>query len=86
MKIIYKVEVSECPHLTFRLGENGVQFIKETSIQISSCAETQSSSNKLVYEVHFFDGHTIEISADLKGLVVYKIDKSKLKEIKNERP
>lgn len=84
MKIIYKVDVPECSHLTFRLGIDGVKSIKETVIQISSCAETQSASSKLIYEICYSDGRSVEISADLKGLVIHKIDEQDFINIKNK--
>lgn len=73
MREIYKIEVPECPHLTFEIGYNtDVILIRERNKIVSSCAETESASSKLYYEIIFRNGSIVELYADIKGLVVYK--------------
>lgn len=73
MREIYKIEVPECPHLIFEIGYNtDVILIRERNKIVSSCAETQSASSKLYYEIYLADGSLVELYADIKGLVVYR--------------
>lgn len=73
MREIYKIEVPECPRLTFEVGYNtNVIIISEKNKIVSSCAETESASSKLYYEIIFNDGSVVELYADIKGLVVYR--------------
>lgn len=68
---IYKLEILETSSHIYTVGEKGVISITEDIKQISSCAETQSYSTKLIYKI-CFNNETIEISADTKSIVVYK--------------
>lgn len=72
MRKIYKIEVPECSCLTYEVGYRNVVSISEKDKIVSSCAETESASSKLYYEVLFGDDTVVELYADIKGLVVYR--------------
>lgn len=64
--------IPETPCYDFEVGRNGVACISEKWVAVSSCAESQAQSTRLAYEVMLYNGSTIEIGADMKGLVVYR--------------
>lgn len=69
--MITKLEILEASAHTYTVGEKGVISIIEEIKQISSCAETQSCSSKLIYKI-CFNSESIEISADTKSIVIWK--------------
>jgi hypothetical protein len=69
---IWSVCAPETPYLDYEVGKNNVVSIEERHIAVSSCAESQAQSTRLVYEVMLDNGWAIEIGADMKGLVVYR--------------
>lgn len=69
---IWSVCAPETPYLNYEVGKNNVISIEERRIAVSSCAETQAQSTRLVYEVMLDNGGTVEIGADMKGLIVYR--------------
>lgn len=69
---IWRVCAPESPCCDFEVGKNNVISIEERHIAVLSCAESQAQSTRLAYEVMLDNGSTIEIGADMKGLVVYR--------------
>lgn len=69
---IWSVCAPETPYLDYEVGKNNVISIEERHIAVSSCAEAQAQSTRLVYEVMLDNGWKVEIGADMKGLVVYR--------------
>lgn len=69
---IWRVCAPESPCCDFEVGRNGVACISEKRVAVSSCAEAQAQSTRLVYNVVLGDGCTIEVGADIKGLIVYR--------------
>lgn len=69
---IWRVCAPESPCCDFEVGRNGVACISEKWVAVSSCAEAQAQSTRLVYDVVLCDGCTIEVGADIKGLIVYR--------------
>lgn len=67
---IYKLDIPECSNYTFEVGERGVIRIEEDIIQTGT-AEGYNPS-KLIYRVIFDNNETIEISASVSGIVLYK--------------
>ncbi len=69
---IWRICAPETPYLDYEVGKNNVVSINEKHVAVSSCAEMQAQSTRLVYDVMLDNGCTIEIGADMKGLVVYR--------------
>lgn len=69
---IWRICAPETPYLDYEVGKNNVISIEESHIAVSSCAESRAQSTRLAYEVMLDNGSTVEIGADMKGLVVYR--------------
>ena len=70
--MIAKIMIPEAPQFSYKVGENNVVSIDERFETIGSDGNGHTL-NKLVYVVSIKDGFSIEISADVKGIVVYRI-------------
>jgi len=68
--IIYKLDIPECSNYTFEVGEKGVIRIEEDIIQTGTADGYNPS--KLIYRVVFDNNDTIEISASVSGIIIYK--------------
>lgn len=71
--MIFKVVIPEAPQYDYEVGKNGVKSIDECVIQTGSSADGHSSS-KLIYRVTLENDCFVELSADMRGIVLYKID------------
>lgn len=69
---IWSICAPEMPCFNYEVGKDNVVSIEERHIAVSSCAESQAQSTRLAYEVMLDNGCTVEIGADMKGLVVYR--------------
>ena len=68
--VIYKLVIPECPNYTFEVGKKGVIKIEQDIIQIGT-AEGWTPS-KMIYRVVFDNGDTIEMSASVSGIIIFK--------------
>ena len=69
-EIIYKLRIPECLEYSYEVGCSGVLSIEQDIIQTGSGPDTTPS--KLIYRVKFEDGKSVEIDANIRGLVIYK--------------
>lgn len=68
--IIYKIDIPECSNYTYEVGEKGVIKIEQEIIQIGTAERLDPS--KMIYRVIFENGNSIEISANVSGIVLFK--------------
>lgn len=64
--IIYKIDVPEYSSCTYEVGTKGVVKIEEDLLQ------TGVNDSKLIYRITFDDKRIIEISADVKGIIIFR--------------
>lgn len=67
---IYKLEIPECPVHTYEVGVRRVTSITEDIRQIAYSPD--GGASRLIYIIAFAGGKTIEISGDIKGLVIHR--------------
>ena len=72
MEVIFKIVIPEALHFDYELNKNGVKNIEECVIQTGSGIDGRSSS-KLIYRVTLENDCMVELSADMKGIVLYKM-------------
>ena len=68
--LIYKLDIPECSNYTFEVGEHGVIKIEEDVIKtgVGECYDP----SKLIYRIVFDNGDNIEISANVRGIVLFR--------------
>lgn len=74
--VIYKLVIPECSDYTFEAGKRGVIKIEQDIIQIGT-AEGWTPS-KMIYRVVFDNGKSIEISASVSGIIIFKRKENKV--------
>lgn len=75
--MIYKLEIPEAPSYNREVESRGVLAIREAYIPICLDTKNDFAFKKLVYKVFRKDGYIEEISADVKGLIVYRKEEVK---------
>lgn len=68
--IIYKIDVPECSSYTYEVGMKGVVKIEQDIIQTG--VGDGYNTSKLIYRIIFDDKRKIEISANIKGIIIFR--------------
>lgn len=68
--MIYKLDIPECSSHTYEVGTKGVVRIEQDIIQTG--VREGYNTSKLIYRIIFDDERIIEISADIKGVIIFR--------------